>query len=50
MVLFCQVILQDQVVKRSCDFMGDFIPAKFGGHSHCGSGNINASINTIILL
>ena len=44
--LVCHVILQDHVVKGSCDFM-DGNPswlshhsAKFGDHRHCGSGDM----------
>ena len=36
MVFVCHVILRDQVIKGICDF----ITAQFGGHGHCGSGNI----------
>ena len=44
MVLVCHMILQDQVMKRSCDFMGrrpieaSYHPVKVSGHSHSSSG------------
>ena len=42
MVLVCDVISQDHVIKGSCDFCGweplkvSHHPTKFGSHSHCG--------------
>ena len=35
------MILQDHVIKFSCEFMGSYHPVKFGGHKHCGSEDIN---------
>ena len=35
------MILQDHVIKVSCEFMGSYHPAKFGGHRHRGSEDIN---------
>ena len=45
MVLISHVILEDQVIKGLCDFMGINIkviydPAKFGGNRHSGNGDI----------
>ena len=51
-MIVCHVILQDHVIKWSCDFMDrsqpyrqDFIkvschPAKLDGHRHCVSGDM----------
>ena len=44
MVLACHVILQDHLIKRSCDwepFMLSHHPAKFGGHGQNGSGDMS---------
>ena len=42
--LVCLVILQDHVIKGSCNFIGGSLmvshhPGKFSGHRHCGSGD-----------
>ena len=48
MFLICHLILQDHMIKRSCDFMSrspsilnvSHHLAKFGGHTHCGREDI----------
>ena len=44
MVLACQVISQDHVIKESCDSVGNsnvsYHPAKVGGHRHCANGDV----------
>ena len=46
MILACHLILQDHVIKESCDFCGweplmiSQYPAKFGDHRHCGSADV----------
>ena len=53
MVLACHVILQDHVIKGSCDFMvsshqGE-LPSKFGGHRHSDSKDIMNLVCHVIL-
>ena len=54
MFLVCHVISQDQVIKRSRNFMvrshlvSDH-PAKFGGHRHRDSGDVMVSVCHMIL-
>ena len=44
MVLACHMRLRDHVIRGSCEFMDSNLvsygPARFGGHRHCGSGDI----------
>lgn len=46
MVLVCHGILQDHIIKGSCDFTGRGVSKKsyhlasFGDHRHCGSGDL----------
>ena len=54
MFLVCHVISQEHVIKGSMTLWVEALivshhPAKFGGHRHCGSGNINLPANTVIL-
>ena len=44
-MLVCHVMLHDNAIKGSCNFMGGAYqnsnhPAKFGGHRHCGSRDV----------
>ena len=51
MILICHVILQDHVIKGSCDLgrKVSYHPAKFGGHWHSGSGDIMILVRRVIL-
>ena len=55
MVLICNVISEDHVIKRSCESMAKdplmFYrhPAMFSGHRHYDSGDMNIPANTVIL-
>ena len=45
MVLVCHVILNDSMIKGSCNFMGGAPrgkspPANSGGHRHCGGADM----------
>ena len=42
MILTCHVILQDHLIKGSCDLGRNvsYHPAKFGGHRHSDSGDM----------
>ena len=40
MILVCHVILQDHVIKESCNFMSKILSAQFGGYRHYGSADL----------
>ena len=55
MILVCHVILQDHVIKKSYDVVGEepvqvnYHLVKFGGHRHCGSEDIKILVSHVIL-
>ena len=58
LVLACHVILQDRMIKGSCDFMSSsplqpikvsYHRAKFGSHNHSGIGVIRDLVCHVIL-
>ena len=40
MVLVCLMFSEDHATRGSSNILGMRHPAKFGGHRHCGSGDI----------
>ena len=52
-IMACHMILQGHVTKGPSNFMGGslsrYCPAKFGGHRHCGIGDIMVLVFHVIL-